>query len=49
MKAEHIGPGPVELASLVAYQPVSIVFRTILDTQAVTITLFAFDAGLGLS
>lgn len=49
MKAENIGPGPVELASLVAYQPGAIVSRTILDTPAGTITLFAFDAGQGLS
>ena len=40
---------PVELASLVAYQDGSVVSRTLVEDRAGTITVFAFDAGEGLS
>jgi quercetin dioxygenase-like cupin family protein len=38
-----------KLASLVSYEPGSVVSRTIIDRRAGTVTLFAFDAGEGLS
>ena len=42
--------GKVEnLVSLVDYQAGSVVSRTIIDKPAGTLTLFAFDAGQGLS
>jgi len=37
------------LADMVAYQPGSVVSRTIMDTKTGTITLFSFDEGQGLS
>ena len=37
------------LASLVSYQEDSVVSRTLLEDKAGTVTLFAFDAGQGLS
>ncbi len=40
---------PVELAGLVDYAAGSIVSRTLAENEAGTITLFAFDAGQGLS
>ncbi len=39
----------VNLASLVDYQEGSIVSRTLIDKEAGTVTLFAFDLGQGLS
>ena len=39
----------VRLASLVSYQEGSVVSRTLLEDKAGTVTLFAFDAGQGLS
>ncbi len=45
-----LSPGvATELASLVGYQPGSVVSRTLVDTRAGTVTLFAFDEGEGLS
>jgi len=38
-----------ETKTLVEYSADSIVSRTLIDTKAGTITLFAFDAGQGLS
>ena len=38
-----------ELASLVDYQDGAVVSRTLLDKEAGTVTLFAFDRGQGLS
>lgn len=38
-----------ELARLVEYAPASVVSRTLVDRPVGTITLFAFDAGQGLS
>ena len=39
----------LELARLVEYAPGAIVSRTIVDGDSGTVTLFAFDAGQGLS
>ncbi len=39
----------LELVKLAEYQPDSIVSRTLVDKPAGTVTLFAFDAGQGLS
>jgi len=39
----------VSLAGLVAYQPASVVSRTLVQKKTGTVTLFAFDAGQGLS
>ncbi len=38
-----------ELAGLVSYQEGAIVSKTIIEKKAGTVTLFAFDAGQGLS
>lgn len=40
---------PLDLARLVASQEGSIVSRTLIDKPVGTLTLFAFDAGQGLS
>ena len=40
---------PVELATAVTYADGSVVSKTLLDHKAGTLTLFAFDAGQGLS
>ena len=40
---------PIALAATVAYADDAIVSKTLLDKQAGTLTLFAFDAGQGLS
>ncbi len=40
---------PIPLADHVDYADGSIVSRTLLDSKAGTLTLFAFDAGQGLS
>jgi len=40
---------PARLSGLVEYQDGSIVSRTIIDKEAGTVTLFAFDEGQGLS
>jgi quercetin dioxygenase-like cupin family protein len=40
---------PADLADLIAHQPGSIVSRTLLKSPAGSLTLFAFDAGQGLS
>src|SRR3990172_9403020 len=37
------------LADMIAYQEGSVVSRTIIDKEAGTVTLFAFDEGQGLS
>jgi quercetin dioxygenase-like cupin family protein len=43
-------PGKKEdLASLVSYEPGSVVSRTIINRNTGTVTLFAFDEGEGLS
>jgi quercetin dioxygenase-like cupin family protein len=38
-----------DLASLIDYQEGSVVSRTLIDKDTGTVTLFAFDAGQGLS
>ena len=40
---------PVDLADLVAYGEGAVVSRTLMDSPVGTVTLFAFDAGQGLS
>ena len=47
-KADFLGK-PIDLASGVAYADDAIVSKTLLDKKAGTLTLFAFDAGQGLS
>ena len=39
----------IRLADLIDYQEGSVVSRTVIDRPAGTVTLFAFDAGQGLS
>ena len=48
MSENFIG-NAMETAELVAYQPGSVVSRTLIDRKIGTITLFSFDAGQGLS
>ena len=43
------GPLPQPLADLVAYEAASVVSRTVIEKPTGTVTLFAFDAGQGLS
>ncbi len=40
---------PLELVSLVAYQPGQIVSRTLAQNKSVSLTLFAFDTGEQIS
>ena len=40
---------PIDLANMVDYAPDSIVSRTLIEKDTATVTLFAFDAGQGLS
>jgi quercetin dioxygenase-like cupin family protein len=40
---------PQDLASMIAVQPKAVVSRTLVNKPAGTVTLFAFDAGEGLS
>lgn len=47
--AEPFSSKTVGLVDLIDYQHGSIVSRTIVDKEAGTVTLFAFDAGQGLS
>jgi len=48
-KSEDLAARVLNLAGLVDYQPGSVVSRTIVSGQAGTVTIFAFDAGQGLS
>lgn len=48
MNNEYKGK-PLELASLIEYADGSVVSKTLMDKKAGTLTLFAFDAGQGLS
>ena len=41
--------GPAALTDLIAFQPGSVVSRTLVKKEKGTVTLFAFDAGQGLS
>ena len=47
--AKFASSKPVKLADLIDYQDGSVVSRTIIDKPVGTVTLFAFDAGQGLS
>ena len=46
---EAVSANPVKLSELIDYQEGSVVSRTIVDKEAGTVTLFAFDEGQGLS
>jgi quercetin dioxygenase-like cupin family protein len=46
---EAVSATPANLADLIDYQDGSVVSRTIVDKEAGTVTLFAFDEGQGLS
>lgn len=46
---ESLMANALSLEGLTAYQPGSVVSRTVLDKKTGTVTLFAFDAGQGLS
>ena len=46
---EGISAKATRLADMIEYQEGSVVSRTILDKEAGTVTLFAFDKGEGLS
>ena len=46
---ENLTAKALELVNQVAYQDSSVVSKTLLDKQAGTVTLFAFDRGQGLS
>ena len=47
--ADNCKGGPLGLADEIDYADGSIVSKTLLDKKAGTLTLFAFDAGQGLS
>jgi quercetin dioxygenase-like cupin family protein len=49
MSREDLAGQVADLDGLVDYQAGSVVSRTIIDKPAGTLTLFAFDAGQGLS
>src|SRR3989344_1044454 len=44
-----LGGGPASLAGLVSYQAGAVVSRQVLAKKTGTVTVFAFDAGQGLS
>ncbi|UEC43296.1 MAG: Cupin_2 domain-containing protein [Methanothrix sp.] len=48
-KAAALVGRPLRLGDLVEYQTGAVVSRTLVDKKAGTVTLFAFDAGQGLS
>ena len=45
----HAQAEPITLADYIDYAADSVVSKTLLDTEAGSLTLFAFDAGQGLS
>lgn len=49
MNKENLVGTVVSLDGLIAYQPGSVVSRTLIDKPSGTVTLFAFDEGQGLS
>ena len=49
MKKEKLEAKATLLVNLIDYQTDSVVSRTIIDKEAGTVTLFAFDEGQGLS
>ena len=46
---EAVSSTPIRLVDLIDYQEGSVVSRTIVDKEAGTVTLFAFDDGQGLN
>ena len=48
-KTQKLEPTGARIADLIAYQEGSVVSRTIIDKEAGTVTIFAFDQGQGLS
>jgi quercetin dioxygenase-like cupin family protein len=48
-KSDSLAAHASDLAGLISYQEGSVVSRTLIDKDAGTVTLFAFDAGQGLS
>ena len=48
-KGEELKGRPLRLDELIGYQAGSVVSRTVVDKKAGTVTVFAFDAGEGLS
>jgi quercetin dioxygenase-like cupin family protein len=48
-QSQNLAAQAANLADLISYQEGSVVSRTIIDKKAGTVTLFAFDAGQGLS
>ena len=46
--SEDVLAKPTKLAKLIEYQAGAVVSRTLVDKEAGTVTLFAFDAGQGL-
>ncbi len=49
MSATDLTALPLTLNDMIAYQDGSVVSRTLVDKKVGTLTLFAFDAGQGLS
>lgn len=49
MNDENLAGKVANMAGMVDYQAGSVVSRTVIDKTAGTLTLFAFDAGQGLS
>lgn len=47
--SETVTGQPQTMTEMVAYQPGSVVSRTLIDKKIGTLTLFAFDSGQGLS
>ncbi|MEX2162518.1 MAG: cupin domain-containing protein [Anaerolineales bacterium] len=48
-KQADLSGGAQDLAAMIALQPNAVVSRTLVNKPAGTVTLFAFDAGEGLS
>lgn len=48
-KKEKLGAKATQLVDLIDYQEGAVVSRTLIDKEAGTVTLFAFDEGQGLS
>jgi quercetin dioxygenase-like cupin family protein len=48
-KKEKSGPETTRLTGMIEYQEGAVVSRTLIDKEAGTVTLFAFDQGQGLS
>lgn len=48
-QAAELSKSPQDLTSMISVQPNAVVSRTLVNKPAGTVTLFAFDAGEGLS